>query len=85
MVLYAALFGLIGGTARACVGLTKALRNDVNIVWRYTIITVISSAIIGAAAGILFDSDPKISLVAGYIGTELLENSYKIIFKRSLG
>jgi hypothetical protein len=84
MVLTGALFGLLGGIARAAVGLTKAMRQDVEIVWKYAIITIISSGVIGMAAGILFDSDPKISVVAGYIGMDLLENSYKIIFRKNM-
>ena len=84
MILESALLGLLGGLARAAVGLIKALRNDIEIVWKYTIITIISSAIIGAAAGILIDSDYKLSLIAGYVGTDLLENLYTIIFKRKL-
>ena len=82
MVWQYALFGLLGGLARAGVGFLKAMRNDVDINWKYTGITVVSSAVIGAAAGILFDSDPKMSVVAGYIGTDLLENVYKIAMKR---
>ena len=43
-----------------------------------------SSAVVGAVAGILFDSDPKISLIAGYAGMDLLENVYKIVLKKNL-
>ncbi len=77
-----AALGLLGGIARACVGLLKAMRNDVEIVWTYTAVTIIASGIIGAAAGALFDSDAKMSVIAGYVGTDLLENTYKIIFKK---
>lgn len=82
MIWEAAALGLLGGIARACVGLLKAMRNDVHIVWSYTTVTIIASGIIGAAAGMVFDSDIKISIIAGYIGTDLLENTYKIIFKK---
>lgn len=74
--------GLLGGTARACVGLLKALRTKAKIKWQYTLVTILTSAIIGAAAGILLDSDAKMSVIAGYIGTDLLENTYKIITKK---
>ncbi len=77
-----AALGLLGGIARACVGLLKAMRNDVEIVWSYSLVTIIASGIIGAAAGMIFNSDVKISVIAGYIGTDLLENTYKIIFKK---
>lgn len=82
MIWEAAALGLIGGIARACVGLLKAMRNDVEIVWTYTAITILCSGVIGAAAGMLFDSDVKLSVVAGYVGTDVLENTYKIIFKK---
>ncbi|MBI5797481.1 hypothetical protein HZA98_01095 [Candidatus Woesearchaeota archaeon] len=76
--------GLLGGLARACVGLLKALRNDVSIIWSYTLITIIASGIIGAAAGVLFDGYASYALIAGYIGTDILENAYKIIFKKQV-
>ncbi|MDP3728058.1 MAG: hypothetical protein Q8R18_01250 [bacterium] len=82
MILESAALGLLGGIARACVGLLKAMRNDVEIVWTYTAVTIVASGIIGAAAGSIFNSDAKISVIAGYIGTDLLENTYKIIFKK---
>ena len=85
MVIYeVAVLGILGGLARAAVGMLKALRNDVDIVWKYAAITVFSSAVVGAVAGILFDSDPKISLIAGYAGMDLLENVYKIVLKKKL-
>lgn len=76
--------GLLGGLARACVGLLKALRNDVDIIWSYTFVTIIASGIIGAAAGVLFDGSSSYALIAGYIGTDILENAYKIIFKKQV-
>ncbi len=82
MILESLALGLLGGIARACVGLLKAMRNEVEIVWSYTLVTVIASGIIGAAAGAIFNSDVKISVIAGYVGTDLLENTYKIIFKK---
>lgn len=75
-------FGLLGGVARACVGLIKAMRSGVQIVWSYTLTTIIASGIIGAAAGTLFGSEPKIAVVSGYVGMDLLENAYKIIIKK---
>ena len=82
MILESIGLGLLGGIARACVGLLKAMRNNVEIVWSYTAITIIASGIIGAAAGALLNSDAKMSVIAGYIGTDLLENAYKIAFKK---
>jgi hypothetical protein len=81
MVFLSLGLGAIGGVARASVGLMKAMRSDMQIHWGYSLLTVFLSAIIGAAAGVLFDSDPKLTVVAGYIGTDLLEGAYKIVFK----
>lgn len=77
-----ALLGLIGGIARACVGLVKAMRTNRKIIWSYTITSIITSGVIGATAGMIFNSDTKMSIVAGYIGTDLLENTYKIILRK---
>jgi len=84
MVIAELALGGLGGLARSCVGLIKALRNDVDINWKYTISTVFSSAIIGMVAGFLFDSNYKMSLVSGYIGMDLLESVYKIYFRKNI-
>ena len=83
MVFEALGLGALGGAARAAVGLLKAIRKEEKIHWGYASLTVVASAIIGAAAGILFDSDPKLMVIAGYVGTDVLENSYKIIFNKA--
>ncbi len=82
MIWINALLGMLGGTARACVGLMKASRSKTKIKWSKVLFTLVASAIIGATTGLLFDSDYKISIIAGYIGTDLLENSIKIIAKK---
>lgn len=84
MIVEAAVMGLLGGVARAAVGLIKAIQAKRKIKWTYACITVLCSAVIGATAGIIFDSDPKLSVIAGYAGTDLLENFYKISFKKSI-
>lgn len=82
MIIQAALLGLLGGIARSCVGLLKASRTKVKIKWKKFFISLICSAIIGATAGILFFEDYRFSVIAGYAGTDLLENIYKITFKK---
>lgn len=84
MIVEAAVMGLLGGMARAAVGILKAVRRRKKLVWAYTLTTIICSAAIGAVAGLLFDTDFKISIIAGYAGTDLLENIYKITFKRKV-
>jgi hypothetical protein len=62
--------GLLGGVG----GLTRGV---VGLLWNYYIITVIIALIIGIFIGIVFDFDPRLSLLAGYAGTDILESIYK--------
>ena len=73
----AGLLGGIGGLTRGFVGLLKALSLDRKILWRYYAITVIIALIIGIFVGIIFDFDSRLSLLAGYAGTDILEGIYK--------
>jgi len=38
------------------------------------------SAVVGAMSGIIANNDWRISLLAGYAGTDFLENLYKLTF-----
>ena len=73
--------GLLGGITRAIYGLLKALNNGIEINTLYFIITLIISGLIGGLLGLVFDIDYKIAALAGYVGTDILEN----IFKNSIG
>ncbi len=46
----AGLFGLIGGVARAAVGILKAIAVKRKIFWGYTILTMVLAGIIGNIA-----------------------------------
>lgn len=74
---YPALLGAVGGLARWFVGLLKALSLRRKILWGYYIITVLVAAIIGLFVGIVFNFDYRLSLLAGYAGTDILEGIYK--------
>jgi len=76
-LLLAALLGGIGGLTRGVVGLLKALSLKRRILWGYYAITVAIAIIIGVFVGIIFDFDPRLSLLAGYAGTDILEGIYK--------
>ncbi len=76
-VVLAGLLGGIGGLTRGVVGLLKALSLRRRILWNYYIITVFVAVIIGVFVGIIFDFDPRLSLLAGYAGTDILEGIYK--------
>ena len=73
----AALLGGVGGLTRGFVGLLKALSLKRRILWAYYTITVAIAVVIGIFVGIIFDFDPRLSLLAGYAGTDILEGIYK--------
>jgi fluoride ion exporter CrcB/FEX len=76
-VLTPAALGAIGGLTRGFVGLLKALSLRRKILWSYYIVTVLVALVIGAFTGIIFSFDYKLSLLAGYAGTDILEGIYK--------
>jgi fluoride ion exporter CrcB/FEX len=75
--LLAAILGGIGGLTRGVVGLLKALSLRRKIIWGYYGITVFVAVIIGIFTGSIFNFDPRLSLLAGYAGTDILEGIYK--------
>lgn len=76
-IFLAGMLGGIGGLARGLVGLMKALSLRRKILWGYYAITVLIALIIGIFIGIIFDFDYRLSLLAGYAGTDILEGIYK--------
>lgn len=76
-IIYPALLGGVGGLTRGIVGLLKALSLRRRILWGYYAITVLVAAIIGVFVGIVFNFDYRLSLLAGYAGTDILEGIYK--------
>lgn len=75
--LLAGLLGGIGGLTRGIVGLLKAMSLRRRILWFYYFITVIVAIIIGVFLGIIFNFDVRLSLLAGYAGTDILEGIYR--------
>ncbi len=76
-VVVAGLLGFIGGLTRGVVGLLKALSLRRTILWGYWLITAVIACIIGLFTGIIFNFDYRLSLLAGYAGTDILEGIYK--------
>lgn len=76
-IFLAGLLGGIGGLTRGVVGLLKALSLRRRIIWLYYAITVAIALVIGVFIGIIFDFDYRLSLLAGYAGTDILEGIYK--------
>jgi len=77
VILLAALLGGVGGLTRGVVGLLKALSLRRKILWGYYAITVLIAVIIGIFTGVIFNFDARLSLLAGYAGTDILEGIYK--------
>ncbi len=73
----AGLFGVIGGFARAAVGILKAIAVKRKLFWGYAILTMVLAGLIGALLGIVFDFDKRLAILAGYAGTDILEGIYK--------
>ena len=76
-IILSGLLGGIGGLARSLVGLSKALSLKRRIIWYYWLTTIVISAIIGVATGTIFNFDQRLSILAGYAGTDILEGIYK--------
>ncbi len=76
-LIIAGILGGVGGLTRGVVGLLKALSMRRRIIWSYWLITVGIAMIIGIFTGIIFDFDSRLSLLAGYAGTDILEGIYK--------
>lgn len=67
------LAGGMGGLVRAVVGITKAKEfnpDNFKFQWKYFAITIIVSVITGQMAGLIANADWRMSLLAGYAGTD---------------
>lgn len=75
--------GLIGGLIRALVGITKDKTftpERFRFQWQYFSVSLLVAAIVGITSGIIANGDWRISLLAGYAGTDFLESLYKLKF-----
>ena len=84
-ILLSGMMGGLGGMARACIGLRKAMTVKKKVVWSYWFVTIGIAVVIGVAAGIMLNTDPKWSILAGYAGTDVLEGFYKMFRKQLSG
>lgn len=69
--------GGVGGLTRGIIGLLKALSLRRRIIWGYYAITLVVAVVIGIFVGLIFNFDWRLSLLAGYAGTDILEGIYK--------
>jgi hypothetical protein len=72
--------GFTGGIIRGLVGFVKnkTLEKANHFKSQYFLITILISGIVGGAAGALADTEWQVSFLAGYAGTDFIENLYKI-------
>ena len=75
------LIGVLGGLVRALYGFMKAVNKGQEINLTYFFSTLFVAGIIGGVLGTIFNTDYRITALAGYAGTDVLDN----IFKASLG
>ena len=83
--LYHALTGLLGGLIRGLVGITKSQTftpEQFKFQWKYFGFSMLVSAIVGVLAGLIADGDWRVSLLAGYAGTDFLESLYRLKFSQ---
>ena len=81
------LTGLLGGLIRALVGVTKSSTftpEKFKFQWQYFGFSLLVSAIVGIMSGIIADGDWRVSLLAGYAGTDFLEGLYRLRFAQFL-
>ncbi len=75
------LAGGMGGLVRGIVGVTKAQTfnpDTFKFQWKYFAVTIIVSMIVGQMAGLIANADWRMSLLAGYSGSDFLESIYKL-------
>lgn len=80
--IYHLVTGLIGGLIRGLVGILKQTQKpeEFKIHWKYFGLTMLVSGVVGVVSGIIADGDWRISLLAGYAGTDFLESLYRLRF-----
>lgn len=80
--IYHLVTGLLGGLVRGLVGILKQTQNpdEFKIHWQYFGLTMLVSGIVGVVSGLIADGDWRISLLAGYAGTDFLESLYRLRF-----
>ena len=76
--------GFVGGIIRGLVGFVKnkTLEKADHLKPSYFLFTILIAGVVGGAAGTLADTEWQVSFLAGYAGTDFIENLYKIKLKK---
>jgi hypothetical protein len=79
------LAGFLGGIIRGLVGFVKnkTIEKADHFKPSYFVVTILIAGVVGAAAGALADTEWQVSFLAGYAGTDFIENLYKIKFLKN--
>ena len=78
--------GFLGGIIRALVGLSKYItktpskKRKIRTDW--LIVSLLTSGGLGLLAGVFIADDVRFALLAGYAGTDFIENIFKIKMKK---
>ena len=78
------LVGVLGGLVRALYGLLKAVNEGIVVHKGYFITTLIFSGFIGGILGLIIDMDFRVAAMAGYVGTDMLENVFAGVMPKSI-
>ncbi len=78
------LVGVLGGFVRSLYGLMKAVNRNEKISMGYFLLTILTAGVIGGILGSVFTIDYKIAALAGYAGTDILENIFKATLEGSV-
>ena len=78
------LVGALGGFGRALYGLMKAVNRGEKISTGYFLLTTLTAGIIGGILGSVFTIEYKLAALAGYAGTDVLENVFKATLEGSV-
>jgi hypothetical protein len=80
------LAGFLGGIIRGLVGITKYLTATPSKKRRlradYFVISLLTSGGLGLLVGVFVYDDVRFALLAGYAGTDFVENLFKIKMKK---
>ena len=76
--------GVLGGCVRALYGLLKSVSAGKRVRPWYFVATLLSSGIIGGVLGLVFDVDVRFASLAGYVGSDVLENVASAVLPKSL-
>lgn len=74
------LAGFLGRVIRGLVGFVKnkTIEKADQFKPSYFVVMILISGVVAAAAGALADTEWQVSFLAGYAGTDFIENLYKI-------